>query len=179
MAKKYSIILALVFVLVFAGVASALSPVTIYVNGQEVKTDVPAYINQGRTMVPIRFVAEALKAQVDWDAKTRSVSISTSDKPSLTLLKLNGEQTTWPYWYEDGKLFMEYKNTLDLLREYNPMYSLYYNKSSHELGINNWIRNIYYTVKGDYIVISLNQIRDFGYINYDFDPYTGNLTLNR
>lgn len=128
MAKKYAIIPAFLIILLFSGIAYALSPITIYVNGKEVKSDVPAYINQGRTMVPIRFVSEALGAKVDWDAKTRSVIITTAEAAALPLLKLNGEQTTWPYWYEDGKLYMEYRNTLQILREYAP-YNLNYNTS--------------------------------------------------
>ena len=37
--------------------------------------DVAAYAKDGRTMLPIRFVAEALGMSVRWDAKTRTVII--------------------------------------------------------------------------------------------------------
>src|SRR5687768_11564544 len=37
------------------------------VNGQPVSLDVPAMIVRGRTLVPLRFVGEALGASVDWD----------------------------------------------------------------------------------------------------------------
>ncbi|MCM3716428.1 stalk domain-containing protein [Alkalihalobacillus oceani] len=37
-----------------------------YVNGQLVSLDVPATIENGRTLVPLRFISEALEAKVDW-----------------------------------------------------------------------------------------------------------------
>ena len=37
--------------------------------------DVAPYIKDGRTMLPIRYVAEALGMSVTWDAKTRTVII--------------------------------------------------------------------------------------------------------
>jgi len=49
------------------------------VNGGKVKIDSSAYIVNGRTMVPLRFIAESTGAQVNWDASTRSVMIQTSD----------------------------------------------------------------------------------------------------
>ena len=45
-------------------------------NGQEIKLDVPAKIVGGRTLVPIRAVAESLGAEVGWDQNTRIISIS-------------------------------------------------------------------------------------------------------
>ncbi|NLW26831.1 stalk domain-containing protein [Acetivibrio saccincola] len=38
--------------------------------------DVPATIVNGRTMVPLRFIAETLGANVSWDAKNRTVEIN-------------------------------------------------------------------------------------------------------
>lgn len=45
------------------------------VNGKDVPLDVPAQILNGRTMVPIRFVAEALGCEVEWLAKEKTVII--------------------------------------------------------------------------------------------------------
>ncbi|MGQ9557508.1 MAG: stalk domain-containing protein [Desulfurispora sp.] len=44
-------------------------------NGQEVVLDVPAKKVNNRTLVPLRFVSEALGAKVGWDAATFTVSI--------------------------------------------------------------------------------------------------------
>ncbi|MGG1552277.1 copper amine oxidase N-terminal domain-containing protein [Paenibacillus ferrarius] len=48
---------------------------TATVNGNEVPLEVPAAIEQGSTVVPVRFVSEALKAAVKWEAETQSVVI--------------------------------------------------------------------------------------------------------
>lgn len=48
------------------------------VNGQNRVLDVPAQTISGRTLVPLRFVAEALGANVSWDAAQRVVFISTN-----------------------------------------------------------------------------------------------------
>ena len=47
-------------------------------NDQTINLDVPADTRNGSTMVPLRFVAEALQAQVDWDNANRTITISTN-----------------------------------------------------------------------------------------------------
>lgn len=47
------------------------------VNGSSMELDVPAKMMNGRTLVPLRFVNEALGAQVEWKAETRQVLINT------------------------------------------------------------------------------------------------------
>ncbi|WP_027400341.1 stalk domain-containing protein [Anaerovorax odorimutans] len=49
---------------------------TAYVNGTEYFLDVPASIISGRTMVPIRFIAQSLKAEVEWKDETKTVEIT-------------------------------------------------------------------------------------------------------
>jgi putative sterol carrier protein len=46
-------------------------------NSEEVTLDVPAKIVDGKTLVPLRFVGEALGAQVEWDSNTKTISITT------------------------------------------------------------------------------------------------------
>ena len=66
------------------------------INGKAVYLDVPADTLGGRTMVPLRFVSEALGAEVKWNGMTRTVLLSSgqpvdnpqqplpaSDKPRL------------------------------------------------------------------------------------------------
>lgn len=52
--------------LCFAQAANAQEEIKIYVDGRQVQTDVPAYIKSGRTMVPLRFIAEAFGFKVVW-----------------------------------------------------------------------------------------------------------------
>ncbi len=44
-------------------------------NQQTLDLDVPAKIVNGRTMVPVRFVGEALGATVNWDGKSQTVTV--------------------------------------------------------------------------------------------------------
>ncbi len=76
--KKIFLVIAVVLVLALsAGVyAYASDPVKLFVNGQEIKPDVAPQIINGRTMVPVRWIAEALGAEVTWDDKSRTVSIN-------------------------------------------------------------------------------------------------------
>jgi copper amine oxidase-like protein/Big-like domain-containing protein len=46
------------------------------VDGRSVYLDVPAVSYGGRTMVPLRFISEALGADVDWQSASRTVSIT-------------------------------------------------------------------------------------------------------
>lgn len=46
------------------------------VNGQPAELDVPPTIAGGRTMLPLRFVAEALGAEVVWSAEQRSIVVT-------------------------------------------------------------------------------------------------------
>ncbi|OPZ74154.1 MAG: Protease inhibitor precursor [Firmicutes bacterium ADurb.Bin456] len=57
---------------------------TAYVNKQPVILDVPGRIVNDRTLVPLRFISEALGADVDWDDSTRTVLITRAPGPSVS-----------------------------------------------------------------------------------------------
>lgn len=46
------------------------------VNDENITPDVPQTIIDGRFMLPLRAVGEALNYSVDWDAETKTASIS-------------------------------------------------------------------------------------------------------
>ncbi|MDI3535425.1 MAG: spore germination protein [Thermosediminibacterales bacterium] len=54
---------------------------TAQINGREIELDMPAVIRRNRTMVPLRFFAEAFGADVVWHGDSRTVVISTGPKP--------------------------------------------------------------------------------------------------
>lgn len=56
---------------------------TACINNQPVELDVPARIVNDRTLVPLRFVGEALGAEVDWDGATRTVRIEQASEHSI------------------------------------------------------------------------------------------------
>ncbi|HPU42340.1 MAG TPA: stalk domain-containing protein [Acetivibrio clariflavus] len=54
--------------------AQTYNNITVTVDWDELKFDVPPQIIEGRTMVPLRAIFEALDAQVEWDGVTRTVT---------------------------------------------------------------------------------------------------------
>ena len=55
---------------------AAYPEITVTVNGSRIASDVKPYIDSNdRTMVPIRFIAEALGSEVGWDQETREVTV--------------------------------------------------------------------------------------------------------
>lgn len=70
-------------------IALMIDSVKTKVGDQEVTLDVPAKTVQDRTVVPVRFIAESLGAEVKWDEATETVTII---KGSDTLKIVLGEQ---------------------------------------------------------------------------------------
>ena len=59
---------------------------TAYVDNQPVELSVPAKAIDGRTMVPLRFVGEALGAQVNWNGDTETITILSVPSAGTTTL---------------------------------------------------------------------------------------------
>lgn len=60
-------LLIILLILFMPNFAEAHSPIKIIVNDKEIKLDVEAFIKNGRTMVPIRFIAEELGLEVTFN----------------------------------------------------------------------------------------------------------------
>ena len=84
----------------------------IYVDGAEKSIDVAPIIVEGRTMVPARFVAEALGCEVQWNNDSRTVNISTgvvmyaADGRTLTVKKSEVETYQNVGWYTEPVVVM-------------------------------------------------------------------------
>jgi len=50
--------------------------ISILVNGEEIPSDVEPFVFEGRTFVPIRFIAEALRQNVSWDQEKYQVRVA-------------------------------------------------------------------------------------------------------
>ncbi len=66
-------------------------------NGENIKFDQPLIIKDGRTLVPLRAIFEALNANVDWDDKTKTITAKKEDiiislQIGSNILNKNGEQ---------------------------------------------------------------------------------------
>lgn len=68
-----------VMCLTYIPVMAEETPVTVMVDGEYVKFDVQPTIIEGRTLVPVRAIFEALGAEVDWQGDTRTAVSSKGD----------------------------------------------------------------------------------------------------
>lgn len=59
-------------------------------NGAPVRLDVPARLVAGRTMVPLRFVGDALGADAHWSAAERTVRVTVEPIWSITIVAARG-----------------------------------------------------------------------------------------
>ncbi|MFJ8512067.1 stalk domain-containing protein [Lysinibacillus xylanilyticus] len=72
--------------------AQAAKAITIYVDGVQLKTDQPPAMIQGRVMLPLRAIFEALDASVDWDRKKQTVTATKGD--TTVVLKIKSRVAT-------------------------------------------------------------------------------------
>lgn len=75
MKKNLYILLALVLVFTSLTPVFGENKIKLEVNGQIIKPDVEPFIENGRTLVPIRFISEALGYNVSWNQEKREVSV--------------------------------------------------------------------------------------------------------
>lgn len=66
--------------------------VTVLVNNRNLLLDVPPTIVQGRVLVPLRAIFESLKAEVNWDSNTKTVTGRKGD--TVIKLKVDDEYAT-------------------------------------------------------------------------------------
>jgi hypothetical protein len=65
--------------------------VNVKVDGNTIVGDVPAVLLDDRTMVPLRFVSEAMGGSVSWDEKTQTASVTSKPSTNYTLLTKQDE----------------------------------------------------------------------------------------
>lgn len=62
------------------------APIAVYVNGEQVQFDVDPVMESDRVLVPMRFIFEALGANVSWDESTRTaIGTKGTDSVSITI----------------------------------------------------------------------------------------------
>ncbi len=82
-------------------------------NGETKTMDVAPIIRNSRTMLPVRYVAEALGASIDWDGATSTATLTTADTVVVitvgaTTATVNGESVTLdsPAFIESSRTYM-------------------------------------------------------------------------
>ncbi|MEW6622110.1 MAG: copper amine oxidase N-terminal domain-containing protein [Bacillota bacterium] len=72
----------------------------IMIKGKELKFDVPPVIKEGRTLIPIRAIANGLGADVEWDSETKTITMSRDgitiilvlDSMEVTVINAEGDE---------------------------------------------------------------------------------------
>ena len=59
------------------------SIINVIINGKKIKSDIPAVIFYGKTMMPVREVSDTMKSMVEWNSTTKTVSII---KPEIDMI---------------------------------------------------------------------------------------------
>lgn len=80
-------LLVLVLTLGMSSVSFAQGDLYLVVDGKKVETDAPCFIENSRTLVPVRFIGESLGYHVAWDAGARRVTI-TNAKADAAVTKI-------------------------------------------------------------------------------------------
>lgn len=92
MKRKLKLSLALLLMLLFLPtIARAQEGLKLWVNGAYVNSDVESFIENGRTLVPVRVISETLGFKVDWNQADQEVLIKTSEAEDakMLILKIN------------------------------------------------------------------------------------------
>ncbi|MDQ0089436.1 putative RNA-binding protein with TRAM domain [Paenibacillus anaericanus] len=82
----------LVLPILFQSSAQAATPIRIYIDGVPLVTDQAAVMIQGRTMLPLRAIFEALDAKIQWNQKTQTVTAIKDD--TTIVLKIGSKVAT-------------------------------------------------------------------------------------
>ncbi|WP_238442581.1 stalk domain-containing protein [Desulforamulus reducens] len=81
--------------------ANSTKEMTVFVNGSSVQFDVPPMVQDNRTLVPFRALAEALQVNVTWDGSTQTIRA----KDALTYIVLRiGDKTAY---HNDSSITMD------------------------------------------------------------------------
>ncbi len=88
--KKISKILAIlsVFVLALSLNTYAKQKTYLFVDGNHIKADAEPFIENGRTLVPIRFISENLKNKVDWNSGEKKVTVTPEEEREISKIEL-------------------------------------------------------------------------------------------
>ncbi|MBO4898430.1 MAG: copper amine oxidase N-terminal domain-containing protein [Clostridia bacterium] len=76
MKKVFALIVSVVMIFGVFAVSVSADDISVFVNGSQVFFDQPPIISDGRTLVPLRAIFEALGAEVNWDGATSTVTSS-------------------------------------------------------------------------------------------------------
>lgn len=99
---KKAVTLLLAAIMIFAATAAMAADITVLVNGEKVEFDRQPELQNGKVMIPFRFVAEKLGATVAWEEETQT--IFTSLNGSFATMQIGNQSI-----FVDGKTYVSEK----------------------------------------------------------------------
>ncbi|MCL2392237.1 MAG: copper amine oxidase N-terminal domain-containing protein [Oscillospiraceae bacterium] len=84
--KKSICLLLVVLLCASIGAASASSPIRVLLDGSPLQFDVPPQMIDGRTMVPMRAIFEALGAEVLWNERNQNITATRDDLTIILMI---------------------------------------------------------------------------------------------
>lgn len=107
-------------------VSIAIDDTTLYKNGDPITLDVPARLNGGRTLVPLRAVSEAFECDVQWNGDTQTVNIYSKDKYIPSTIELsNAVIGVHSGTLADSYISMDYGETNAIIKKYDDYNALF------------------------------------------------------
>lgn len=124
-------------------------------NGAVFKIDVPAKVINGRTLVPLRFVSEALGANVNWDKNTNIITIISGNINEVSEANYSKHIGKWLGIIEgkNGGFIFQEDGTMTLIlndKEYGLRYEVDYSKSPI------WLDFVYDNGERFFLIIKFN-----------------------
>jgi len=135
------------------------------VGGKVISLDAKAVIKENRTFVPLRFVSEALGANVEWNGDTRTVYITTGKKVSTP--KPNVTPATTSVVKDEYKELADMIRTvidLEMTKEWDKVYNYLLPESLKKKGITSkeGFETKYVKLSGFYnAYIKLNNLKEY------------------
>jgi len=96
--RKITLVFLIIVVILLSSVVTAwgingtykgFPTVNVVVNGNPVKSDVPAIVVDGRTLIPLRFIVEELGYKIDYNTKTLTVNIKSAESDNVKKLSFS------------------------------------------------------------------------------------------
>ena len=107
---------------------------TAYVNGQAVTLDVAPVIEGGRTLMPLRFIAEAVGAEVAWDGATSTATFTRGEvKPAASAPQASAQNAAYENAVKENciRFLLDYCSDYGYLEQDLEMHMLYLNDDAY------------------------------------------------
>lgn len=98
---------------------------TAKINGREMTLTSSVENKNGSTMVPLRFVSEALGAEVVWDGENKVITINLEEKENNGAVNVRALNIAYPYYETEEKVKEDFSHNIDIISKVIKNYTNY------------------------------------------------------